>query len=129
MLLNASTRVFSVQWPNWHLFHHSFTPSTYTEAISFNETIGYLFNFFYFTCIRFVRLGETVANGGGEMDPIKKREHCGICEEEKEKGIQLYRLFICDECEHNMIHTEPREEKYTYYLKKLKNINTTTLYS
>jgi len=63
------------------------------------------------------------------MDPIKKREHCGICEEEKEKGIQLYRLFICDECEHNMIHTEPREEKYTYYLKKLKNINTTTLYS
>lgn len=65
------------------------------------------------------------------MDPIKRIAHCGICEEKKEqeKGIQVYRLFICHECEYNMIHTEPREEKYTYYLRKLKNINRTTLYS
>lgn len=54
---------------------------------------------------------------------------CGICEEEKNKGILVYRLFICDECERNMIHTEPKEEKYRYYLKKLKNINQPPLYS
>lgn len=48
---------------------------------------------------------------------------CGICEENKEDGIQLYRMFICHECERNMIHTEPREEKYNYYLQKLKNIS------
>ncbi|MEW9675329.1 sigma factor G inhibitor Gin [Lentibacillus sp. L22] len=56
-------------------------------------------------------------------------ERCGICEEEKDKGIHLYNLFICCECEHNMIHTEPREEKYQYYLQKLKNINQPTMYS
>lgn len=56
-------------------------------------------------------------------------ERCGICEEEKERGIHLYKLFICCECEKNMIHTEPREEKYHYYLQKLKNMNQPTLYS
>jgi len=57
------------------------------------------------------------------MNPIETITQCGICEEEKEKGILLYRLFICHECEQNMIHTEPREEKYNYYLQKLKNMN------
>lgn len=56
-------------------------------------------------------------------------ECCGICEEEKERGIHLYTLFICCECEQNMIHTEPREEKYNYYLQKLKNMNQPRLYS
>lgn len=56
-------------------------------------------------------------------------EKCGICEEEKEKGIHLYTMFICTECEHNMIHTDPREEKYNYYLRKLKNVNKPKLYS
>lgn len=57
------------------------------------------------------------------MSSIETMTQCGICEEEKEKGIVLCRLFICDECEQNMIHTEPREEKYNYYLQKLKNMN------
>ena len=63
------------------------------------------------------------------MDPIETIKYCGICEEGKEKGIHLYKLFICSECERNMIHTEPREEKYQYYLQKLKNINEPTLFS
>jgi len=53
---------------------------------------------------------------------VKENAVCGICEEAKERGIRVYRLFICADCERNMIHTEPREEKYAYYLKKLKNI-------
>jgi len=57
------------------------------------------------------------------MNSIETKTRCGICEEEKEEGIVLYKLFICDECEKNMIHTEPREEKYNYYLQKLKNMN------
>lgn len=63
------------------------------------------------------------------MKPIESMKLCGICEEEKDKGIHLYRLFICYECERNMIHTEPKEEKYRYYLKKLKHINQPTLNS
>lgn len=53
---------------------------------------------------------------------MKEGVVCGICEEVKKRGLQIYRLFICSECEQNMIHTEPREKKYAYYLKKLKNI-------
>ncbi|WP_249872237.1 sigma factor G inhibitor Gin [Oceanobacillus saliphilus] len=56
-------------------------------------------------------------------------KNCGICEEKKAKGIHLYTMFICTDCEYNMIHTEPREEKYNYYLHKLKNITKPKLYS
>lgn len=54
---------------------------------------------------------------------------CIICEEQKDKGINLYTTFICTACEHNLIHTEPREEKYNYYVRKLKHMNQPTTYS
>lgn len=54
---------------------------------------------------------------------------CIVCDEKKEEGIYLYAVFICASCEHNIIHTEPREEKYQYYVQKLKNINHTPLSS
>ena len=54
--------------------------------------------------------------------PIQ-HEVCMICEEEKEEGIHLNNLFMCMECERNMVYTQPREEKYHYYLKKLKRID------
>ncbi|MHA6252935.1 sigma factor G inhibitor Gin [Oceanobacillus sp. CAU 1775] len=63
------------------------------------------------------------------MENVKATQRCGICEEQKELGIHLYTLFICTDCEFNMIHTEPHEEKYRYYVKKLKNINQHQLYS
>lgn len=63
------------------------------------------------------------------MNHIKKVHDCGICEEEKESGIYLYRFFICKDCERNIIHTEPREAKYNYYLRKLKNVNYSKKYS
>jgi hypothetical protein len=63
------------------------------------------------------------------MEQLNSLGYCGICEEEKAKGIHLYTMFICTDCEYNMIHTEPREEKYNYYLRKLKNINQPKLYS
>lgn len=57
------------------------------------------------------------------MDLNEQMCQCGICEESKEKGIYIYKLFICHECEQNMVQTKPREDKYEYYLQKLKNIN------
>lgn len=59
----------------------------------------------------------------------KQLKRCGICEDEKKEGIHLYNLFICSECEYNMIHTEPREEKYQYYVRKLKAVRQSKLYS
>ncbi|WP_331000871.1 sigma factor G inhibitor Gin [Radiobacillus kanasensis] len=63
------------------------------------------------------------------METVEHSETCGICEQEKTKGIHLYTLFVCSECEQDMIQTEPNDEKYKYYLKKLKDINRPTLYS
>lgn len=54
---------------------------------------------------------------------------CIICDEMKEEGIHLHMLFICGPCEHNMIHTDVREEKYRYYVQKLKNVDQSALYS
>ncbi|TXL63419.1 sigma factor G inhibitor Gin [Cerasibacillus terrae] len=56
-------------------------------------------------------------------------EKCGICDERKERGIHLYTMYICCDCEHQMIHTEPSEEKYRYYIQKLKHMNQSTLFS
>lgn len=49
---------------------------------------------------------------------------CVICDEVKETGIRLHMIFICASCEDNMIHTDVREEKYRYYISKLKNMDT-----
>ncbi len=54
---------------------------------------------------------------------------CVICEEKKAEGIHLYTLFICTQCEYNIIHTEVREDKYRYYVQKLKNMNQPSLFS
>ncbi|SDK59638.1 Inhibitor of sigma-G Gin [Sediminibacillus albus] len=63
------------------------------------------------------------------MENNYKSEMCGICNREKPKGIHLYTLFICCDCEQKMIHTEPCEAEYQHYLDKLKNMKQTTLYS
>lgn len=54
---------------------------------------------------------------------------CVICDESHANGIYLHKLFICTPCEHNIIHTDAREQKYDYYVHKLKSIQRPTLYS
>lgn len=56
-------------------------------------------------------------------------QQCIICEEPKHKGIQLYKSFICQACEHNMVHTDVREVKYRYYVEKLKSLEGTSLHT
>jgi len=41
----------------------------------------------------------------------------------------LYTTFICEQCEHNMVHTDVREVKYRYYIEKLKNMSANTLHT
>lgn len=60
---------------------------------------------------------------------INLKEACGVCNQHKSTGIHLYNLFICCQCEQEIIHTEPRDTEYQYYLDKLKHINQPTLYS
>ncbi|MBM7573124.1 sigma factor G inhibitor Gin [Aquibacillus albus] len=63
------------------------------------------------------------------MESMELKEICGICNEDKDKGIHLYNLFICSDCEQKIVQTEPKEEKYKHYVNKLKRVNQPTLYS
>lgn len=54
---------------------------------------------------------------------------CGICDQEKYRGIHLYNMYICNECEKEIIQTEPNEQKYQYFLEKLRSINQAKQYS
>ncbi|MFC4403550.1 sigma factor G inhibitor Gin [Gracilibacillus xinjiangensis] len=53
-------------------------------------------------------------------------KHCGICDKTKKEGIYLYQLFICAECEKEIVATDPSDEVYSIYVKKLKAINQST---
>jgi hypothetical protein len=68
----------------------------------------------------------TIGNGGGNMTDKHLTKRCGICDKTKEEGIYLYHLFICSECETDIVATDPSDENYSIYVKKLKAINQST---
>lgn len=74
----------------------------------------------------FVRLGETSLTEVGKMN---NKKTCGICGAEKEAGIHVYTMFICCECEQEIVHTEPEEQKYHMFIEKLKSMKQLKLYS
>lgn len=47
---------------------------------------------------------------------------CLICDEEKERGIHILAHFICEVCEQNIRLTEPEDERYQYYIEKLRKL-------
>ncbi|GEN31254.1 hypothetical protein HNQ35_001759 [Cerasibacillus quisquiliarum] len=64
-----------------------------------------------------------------EENRLLKWDKCGICNEEKTEGYYLYKMYICIECEQKLIRTDPTDEKYRYYIRKLEQINQSKLYS
>ncbi|MGF9964745.1 sigma factor G inhibitor Gin [Bacillus rhizoplanae] len=51
-----------------------------------------------------------------------KEEICIVCEHKKDSGIHLYRSFICESCEREMIETSTNDPKYMFYLQQLRKI-------
>ena len=60
---------------------------------------------------------------------IQTKACCGICDEEKESGFYLYRLYICLECERQIVQAEPEQDIYQQFVKRLRGVRTETLYS
>ncbi|MGM8215735.1 sigma factor G inhibitor Gin [Bacillaceae bacterium W0354] len=52
---------------------------------------------------------------------------CKICEEHKSEGIYLLVSFICSDCEKEILGTSPEEERYQYYVDRLKRSYTSNL--
>ncbi|WP_084599735.1 sigma factor G inhibitor Gin [Pontibacillus chungwhensis] len=68
-----------------------------------------------------------------EVENVRKEqsiyETCGVCDCKREHGIHLYNLFICRDCEKEIIQTAPEDQQYHYFLKKLRNITQTKQFS
>lgn len=47
---------------------------------------------------------------------------CIICGLKKYDGIKIHSGFICDACEEEIVHTEVSNEKYPFFIKKMKEI-------
>ncbi|WP_226671302.1 sigma factor G inhibitor Gin [Metabacillus litoralis] len=58
-----------------------------------------------------------------------KGETCIICDKEKTIGIHLYTSFICVECENEITSTQTSDEKYKFFLEKLRRVKNPPLYS
>ncbi|PZE19178.1 sigma factor G inhibitor Gin [Paenibacillus xerothermodurans] len=48
--------------------------------------------------------------------------NCIICGQKKEHGIMIITEFICDECEHEMVQTDVKDAKYSFYIHQMKRI-------
>ena len=53
---------------------------------------------------------------------IPNESLCVVCEKIKLDGIHLYKSFLCNECERNIIRTSIKDPEYKFYLERLKKI-------
>jgi hypothetical protein len=47
---------------------------------------------------------------------------CIVCGEDKEFGIRIVSQFLCKECERGIVNTDVHDEKYKYYVERMKQI-------
>jgi hypothetical protein len=47
---------------------------------------------------------------------------CIICGKEEGKGLFIYESFVCQTCEREMVHTNVEDDKYRFFIQKLKKI-------
>ncbi|MGM7637447.1 sigma factor G inhibitor Gin [Bacillus sp. Hm123] len=60
----------------------------------------------------------------------KLEDHiCMVCEQSKQEGMYIYQAFICKECEKKVLQTEPEEKAYIHFVKKLRKIRISSVFS
>jgi hypothetical protein len=47
---------------------------------------------------------------------------CIVCGSQKEQGISIWNAFICHTCEQEMVHTDVLDDKYPYFIQRMKEI-------
>lgn len=55
------------------------------------------------------------------MEELAERT-CIICGELKKEGIHIVTEFICDACEAEMVHTDVQEDKYNFFIHRMRQI-------
>lgn len=47
---------------------------------------------------------------------------CIICHELKQQGIRICGVFLCTECERDIVHSDVHDANYKYYVEEMKRI-------
>ncbi|WP_420864509.1 sigma factor G inhibitor Gin [Anoxybacillus gonensis] len=74
----------------------------------------------------YMKLGKLLAGGGEQMS---YKETCIVCNGQNKKGIHIFHHFICMDCHNDLIQTETNDEKYKFYVDRLKKIGENKIYS
>lgn len=56
------------------------------------------------------------------MEVLSIMKTCIVCEDVIEDCVTIRQVHICVSCEENMVQTVTHEQKYAYYMKKLKKL-------
>lgn len=51
-----------------------------------------------------------------------ERKVCIVCEEPKEEGITIVTEFICKSCESEMVHTKVEDDRYPFFVRRMKQL-------
>lgn len=51
-----------------------------------------------------------------------KQSTCIVCGKQSADGINIWHNFICRPCEGEMVGTQVQDEKYHYFVKKMRKI-------
>ncbi|MCZ1183960.1 Inhibitor of sigma-G Gin [Shouchella rhizosphaerae] len=72
--------------------------------------------------------GDTYSGGGIKVATttktvyIKGKRSCGVCQSMKEAGLSLGSLFLCQDCEQEIMRLEPGEDAYQTCVDALKRL-------
>lgn len=47
---------------------------------------------------------------------------CIVCSKHKDVGIRIFQSFLCADCEREIVQTDVLDEKYPYYIDRMKQI-------
>jgi hypothetical protein len=56
------------------------------------------------------------------MSGKPQKNVCIVCKETKPEGIRIWDHFVCVSCEREIVRTDVGDEKYPYYIERMKRI-------
>ncbi|SMO81882.1 sigma factor G inhibitor Gin [Melghirimyces algeriensis] len=56
------------------------------------------------------------------MQQRNDRIRCIVCNEWQEDGIEVLDEFICESCEQEIVKTDVKDQKYPYFVTRLRNL-------
>ncbi|MFC4768512.1 sigma factor G inhibitor Gin [Effusibacillus consociatus] len=56
------------------------------------------------------------------MSESSQTRVCIVCREPKSEGIRIWEQFVCVSCEREIVQTDVEDEKYPFYIERMKGI-------